>query len=73
MRKFFITIAYNAIRAYIGSGAFKRIENMVDVMSKADKTGAEKRAYVLDWAKKELMEIRTGLVRVVIELVLMKK
>ena len=73
MKELFITIAYTAMRSYIGSGAFTRIENMVGVMSRADKTGAEKRVYVLDWARQELMEIRTGLVRVVIELVLLKK
>lgn len=71
--KWLVAAAYNALRLYIGGGAFDRIRAEVEMLLTADSlTGEQKMARVLAVAKAEFGHLSTVAIRAVVEVVLLR-
>jgi hypothetical protein len=72
-RQTLITIAFNAIRLYIGTGPFQRIGTLVESLIDDPRTGAEKRDFVISNTTAEFTTISKAIVRAAIEIILIAK
>ena len=68
-----INSAYFAIRQYVGSGIFDRIQILVFELLNSDISGDDKKKLVRESIKSEYSTIRTMIVDTVIQIVLMKR
>jgi hypothetical protein len=72
-RQTLITIAFNAIRLYMGTGPFERIGALVESLLDDPRTGAEKRDFVITNTTAEFTTISRAIVRAAIEIILIAK
>lgn len=63
-----LTVVVSLYRAWVGAGAFDRIEREFDIMTRANLTGAEKRAVVIAAAQREFDALGEAAIKVAIEL-----
>lgn len=71
---YFLSLALSALRWYLGTGVFDRVVTLVkQLIGDSSKSGAEKRAYVMDFAESELKLIgQEYIVKAIVELTLAK-
>jgi len=73
MQSLLLSTIYNALRLYVGSGLFNRIIAQVIAVSTSQVSGQEKMAMVLEFAKREAMNLSETLIRAVVEVFLLKQ
>jgi hypothetical protein len=73
MKELLIAAAYNAIRAYLGTGVFDRVSQMVrNLIYSSAYTGEQKKELVIAFARGEFETIRTRVIEAIIAVTLLR-
>jgi hypothetical protein len=64
---------FNALRLYVGTNPFDRIGFVIESLINDPRTGAEKRDYVVSFAKEEFKFLSGAVIRAIIEIYLLVK
>ena len=64
---------FNTLRLYVSANPFDRIGFVIESLINDPRTGAEKRDYVVSFAKKEFKFLSGAVIRAVIEIYLLVK
>ena len=72
MKTLLLGILYSAMRRYVGSGVFDRLETMVMMINDEGLSGAEKRRRVLEGMSTEMRTIGSVAVAAALEIVVLK-
>ena len=72
MKALLLSTIVAALKAYVGSGLFTRIYELVVGLMNSEAPGQEKMQTVIDAIKREAFTVSTTLVRAVVEVILLK-
>ena len=65
-----VSMIFNFVRWYVGTGVFNRINQLVLEMTDSDRSSDDKRKYVIESAKAEYDTVRTHVVDLAISTIL---